>query len=104
MHSSALAVVTTVQRFALKYSALCICALMACGFADSASAAPPADRHLAAGVLTTIAPSLNPEDTVSTHDIMEIRADAAVEWKPEYLASSDTLFGMADKAKFRREI
>ena len=35
---------------------------------------------------------------------MEIRADAALEWKPEFIASSDTLFGMSDKAKFRREI
>ena len=35
---------------------------------------------------------------------MEIRANAAVEWKPEYIASSDTLYGMSDKTKFRREI
>jgi hypothetical protein len=35
---------------------------------------------------------------------MEIRSDTKVEWKPEYLASSDTLFGMADKTRFRRQI
>src|SRR6478609_2779326 len=105
MHSSATAVFATVQHLLRKGYAWLACAIIACGLAGAVSAAaPPAERHLAPGVLTTIAPSLDPEDTVSTHDIMEIRADAAVEWKPEYIASSDTLFGMADKTKFRREI
>jgi hypothetical protein len=35
---------------------------------------------------------------------MEIRSDTTTEWKPEYLANSDTLYGMAGKARFRREI
>src|SRR5436189_1371394 len=105
MHPSAMAVFATVQHLLRKVCAGFACAVIACGLAGVVSAATPsAERHLAPGVLTTIAPSLNPEDTVSTHDIMEIRADSAVEWKPEYIASSDTLFGMSDKTKFRREI
>jgi len=105
MHSSATAVFATVQHLLRKGYAWLACAIIACGLADAVfAAAPSAERHLAPGVLTTIAPNLNPEDTVSTHDIMEIRADSGVEWKPEYIPSSDTLFGMSDKAKFRREI
>jgi hypothetical protein len=68
------------------------------------SAATPAERQLAPGVLTTIPPSLEPDDTVSTHDVMEIRANPALNWSPEYLAASDTLVGMSDRTKFRREI
>src|SRR6476659_3718755 len=104
MRPSAMAVFTTVQHLIRKHCASLASAMIACGLASAVFAAQPAERHLAPGVLTTIPPSLNPEDTVSTHDIMEIRADAAVEWKPEYIAGSDTLFGMADKTKFRREI
>ena len=99
-----MAVFATAQHSIRNRCASLAWALVACGLATTASAAPPAERHLAPGVLTTIPPSLNPEDTVSTHDIMEIRADTAVEWKPEFIASSDTLYGMSDKTKFRREI
>ena len=63
-----------------------------------------APRQLAPGVLTTIPPSLDPEDTVSTHDIVEIRSNPALQWNPEFMAVSDTLFGMSADVKFRREI
>src|SRR5262245_29597827 len=81
------------------------CAHLAClamlAIAASVSAAPPAQRQLAPGVMTTIAPSFNPEETVSTHDVIEIRSDSKLEWKPEFFASSDTLYGMAEQTKFR---
>jgi hypothetical protein len=70
----------------------------------SAIAAPPTERQLAKGVLTTIEPNLEPEETVSTHDIMEIRANPALNWNPEYFAASDTLVGMSGQVKFRRDI
>jgi hypothetical protein len=54
--------------------------------------------------MTTIAPSFSPDETVSTHDLLELRSNPALEWKPEFLTSTDTLYGMADKAKFRRDI
>ena len=73
-------------------------------FAVGSLAAPPAERQLAPGVLTTIAPNFEPDDTVSTHDIMEIRANPALQWNPEFLAATDTLYGMADKVKFRRDV
>jgi hypothetical protein len=79
-------------------------ALLVGGEVARSWAAPPAERQLAPGVLTTIAPSLEPDDTVSTHDIMELRANPALKWNPEYLAASDTLIGMSGQVKFRREI
>src|SRR3954468_186545 len=104
MHPAELAILAATLHCMRKFCAALTFVLFACGLASINYAATPTERHLAPGVLTTIPPSLNPEDTVSTHDVMEIRANSAVEWKPEYIASSDTLFGMADKAKFRREI
>jgi hypothetical protein len=71
--------------------------------ASRAQGAAPA-RPLAPGVLTTIAPSLEPDDTVSTHDLVEIRTNKALEWKPQYTAASDTLYGLASNMKFRREV
>jgi hypothetical protein len=73
-----------------------------CGSAGFAAAPQP--RQLAPGVLTTIPPNFAPEDTVSTHDLLEVRANQALQWKPEFLAANETLFGMADKVKFRRDI
>jgi hypothetical protein len=73
-------------------------------FEQSSFAAPPAERPLAAGVLTTIPPSLEPNDTVSTHDVIELRKDPALQWNPEFLANTETLVGMSDRVKFRREI
>jgi hypothetical protein len=73
-------------------------------FAAGSLAAPPADRQLAPGVLTTIEPNFTPDDTVSTHEIMEIRGNPALQWTPEFMAATETLYGMADKVKFRRDI
>jgi hypothetical protein len=61
-------------------------------------------RQLAPGVLTVVPPDLEPDDTVSTHDLVEIRTNPALQWKPEYMAASDTLIGMSSGVKFRREI
>ncbi|HEX5472897.1 MAG TPA: hypothetical protein VFW73_13480 [Lacipirellulaceae bacterium] len=103
MHLSAPANSNAIRRWATPIAAFAL-GLLACSWATVTSAAPPAERHLAPGVLTTIPPSFNPDDTVSTHDVMEIRANKALNWKPDFLASSDTLYSMADQAKFRRSI
>jgi hypothetical protein len=80
-------------------------ALLILTVGDSASAQNSTrTRQLAQGVLTTIPPDLTPEDTVSTHDVVEIRANPALEWAPEFLAASDTLVGMSSATKFRREV
>jgi hypothetical protein len=94
------------HRFA---TTLVVCPLLTLGlllggFVAGSLAAPPADRQLAPGVLTTIEPNFTPDDTVSTHEIMEIRANPALQWNPEFMAATETLYGMADKVKFRRDV
>jgi hypothetical protein len=72
--------------------------------AASAQSSSAPERRLAPGVLTTVPPELAPDDTVSTHDMVEIRANPTLQWNPEFLALSDTLHGMASGVKFRRNI
>ena len=72
--------------------------------AASGQVTPTPSRQLAPGVLTTIPPNFAPEDTVSTHDVVEIRANPALQWKPEFLTASKTLYGMAADVKIRRDI
>jgi hypothetical protein len=79
-------------------------AIVLMGEAARAQAPTTPQRELAPGVLTTIPPSFEPDDTVSTHDIVEIRRKPGLEWKPEYLAQTDTLVGKASDVKFRRDI
>jgi hypothetical protein len=82
-----------------------VAALLAVFPASFATAqAPQRARQLAPGVLITIPPRLAPQDTVSTHDVVEIRANPTLTWNPEYLATSDTLVGMSRGTKFRREV
>jgi hypothetical protein len=75
---------------------LAICSLVA--------SAAPADRPFAPGVVTTIPPDFAPDETVSTHDIVEIHGNPAVRWKPELLSESRTLDGMSKDVKFRRDV
>jgi hypothetical protein len=91
------------RRLTGRFCAPVACLLIAC-LASTLSAASPAQRQLAPGVLTTIPPDFNPEETVSTHDVQEITANPALAWKPEYTSASETLQGMSGNVKFRREI
>jgi len=60
--------------------------------------------RFAAGVLTTIAPDVDSEDTVSIHDIVEIRANANLRRDPHTDTKSRTLFEMANSVQFRRDV
>jgi hypothetical protein len=89
--------------FVARCTILALAISVGCFVSTSHAKTPPA-RQLAPGVLTTIPPSFASEDTVSTHDVVEIRANAALQWQPEFLTASKTLYGMADDVKFRRNI
>jgi hypothetical protein len=65
---------------------------------------PAVPPRFATGVVTTIPPDFAPEETASTHDIVEIRANPELSWKPEYLTESRTLYGMSQGVKFRHDI
>jgi hypothetical protein len=68
----------------------------------SAQAAKP--RKLAPGVMITIPPEIEPEETVSTHNIVEIRGNVGLSWKPNFLAETRTLYDLSEDVKFRRDI
>jgi len=85
----------------LRYVALAAVLFIGCA---SSLLAAPRERSLAPGVLTTIPPQLDPADTVDTHDVVEVRANPTLQWSPEYLAATNTLYGMSDDVKFRRDI
>lgn len=57
-----------------------------------------------AGILTTIPPDIDSRDTVSVHDLVEIRADAKLERDPATDTKSRTLFEMAEAIPFRRDV
>jgi hypothetical protein len=60
--------------------------------------------EFAPGVVTTIPVDFQPEETVSTHDVVEIRANPAARWEPELETVSRTLYGMSQGVKFRRDV
>jgi hypothetical protein len=99
-------------RLALLCAALIFAGLASTSFgqepapaaATPAPAAEAAPGPFAPGVLTTIAPDMSPDETVSTHDLVEFRADPSLNWNPEFLAASRTLSGMSQGVKFRREV
>jgi hypothetical protein len=74
--------------------------------ANCATAQPTAvkPRKLAPGVMITIPPELEPGETVSTHDIVEIRSNRDFAWEPNFLSETRTLYGMSADVKFRRDI
>jgi hypothetical protein len=55
-------------------------------------------------VVTTIPPDFLPGETVSTHDLVEIRSNRTLDWKPEFMTTSRTLYGKAAGVKFRRDV
>lgn len=90
----------------LRSCSLCLLAALAvaCLLVDCAVAQTAASREFAPGVLTTIPPDFEPGETVSTHDLVEIRANADAKWQPELITDSRTLYGMAEGVKFRRDV
>ena len=63
-----------------------------------------ASPQFAPGVLTTIVPDVDNQDTVSVHDIMELRADDKLQREPVTDTKSRTLYEMAESVTFRRDV
>ena len=85
---------------------------LASGQADPAVSAaapiatPPAtgsSSDFAPGVETVIPPALDPAETVTRHDMVEIGADKSLEWQPK-LTSGGTLLQQAKDARFPRDL
>ena len=71
--------------------------------AASATVAQDASPQFAPGVLTTIAPALDNQDTVNVHDIIELRANVKLQREPLTDAKSRTLYERAASVPFRRD-
>jgi hypothetical protein len=68
-------------------------------------AAPKGFRKLGPGVETTIPPKIDPNDTVTQHDVVEIQsAGKDIEWKPETQSPSTTLKAQTQSIPFRRDV
>ncbi|HYO24167.1 MAG TPA: hypothetical protein VEQ85_04385 [Lacipirellulaceae bacterium] len=83
------------------------------GVADAQEAPADAAPQFAEGVLTTIAPEVDRVDTLSIHDIVELRADEGLKWTPSpWLAwepatiapTNRTLYEMAQDAAFVQDV
>lgn len=83
---------------------LAIGLLISRGVAIAQDGAADAGPQFAPGVLTTIAPSVDPEDTVGVHDIVELRSDASLSREPLLETKSRTLYEMSKDVPFRREV
>jgi len=61
-------------------------------------------RRLAPGVMKHIPFEVEPGETVSSHDIVELLAVPGLEWDPKSAPKSRTLHEMAQDVKFRRSV
>lgn len=61
----------------------------------------PTPRQFAAGVETVIPINLDPAETITRHDLVEVLADGSLDWTPA-LVSERTLYNQAAEARFPR--
>lgn len=68
---------------------------------ESSPTRPP--REFAPGVETVIAPAIDPSETVTEHELVEIRVQENLNWTPKLLADK-TLYEDSDKSRFTRPV
>jgi hypothetical protein len=61
-------------------------------------------RKLAPGVETTIPATIDVEETVAMHDLIEVRTIPNLKWSPNFTPEEQTLFEMTKDVLFRRTI
>ncbi len=61
-------------------------------------------REFAPGVETFIPIEINPDETTSVHNLIEIRSQRNLNWRPKLVPQSDTLYSRAKDVRFRRDI
>lgn len=91
---------------ALVLATLLVAGVPASSLAQFASVEPSPTRpprQFAPGVETVIPPALDPGDTVTQHDMVEVLAEESLEWTPKLLADQ-TLREQAKEARFKRDV
>ena len=86
------------------WSLLLVAAMLPVSPALAQEGTAASEPQFATGVLTTIPPDIDAEDTVSIHDIVELHADTSLEREPRLNTKSRTLFEMADDTVFRHQV
>ncbi|MCH2113475.1 MAG: hypothetical protein MK171_00995 [Pirellulales bacterium] len=86
------------------WSLAIVLVLFAIGSARAEDLLDSAGPQFAPGVLTTIPPDLDRADTLSVHDMIEVRANADLQREPFTTTESRTLYEMAKSVHFRRDI
>jgi hypothetical protein len=85
--------------------ATALIAISAAALPALAADAPKGYRKLGPGVETTIAADPNAQDTVTTHDVVEIQAAGKkLDWTPETQSSSETLKVLTKDIPFRHGV
>lgn len=92
------------SRFLHLNCLLAVTLLFFTGTALAQEAAESSGPQFAPGVLTTIPPNVDPEDTVGVHDVVELRSDESLSREPLLNTKSRTLYEMAKDVPFRREV
>lgn len=69
-----------------------------------AQSSAPTPRVFARGVLTTIPPELEPEETFARQPMIEITSNKSLDWQPQTFAKSRTLYSKAENASFTNEV
>jgi len=80
-----------------------VCSVASAGTTVAQEGDSAASPRFAPGVLTTIEPDVDSEDTFNVHDIAEIRADAKLQRNPNTDTESRTLYEMAEAVPFRHD-
>ena len=86
---------------------LIVSTFVAASFISSSVAAQPSSaqpREFARGVVTTIAPELEPDETYSIKPMIEITSNKALDWNPATIAKSRTLYSKAQHTLFTNEV
>jgi hypothetical protein len=105
-------------RSRLEFCAVALAASLPAAWSQAQQPAPTTAAQSAApqfgpGVVTTIAPEVDAADTVSIHDIVELRADKTLEWTPSKWLEWDsatpaptnrTLYEISKDAAFLQDV
>lgn len=94
----------SLNHWSLAIALAIVLAFVASGGARAQDLLDSVAPQFAPGVLTTIPPELDRADTVSVHDMIEVRANADLQRHPFSTTESRTLYEMAKTVHFRRDV
>ncbi len=89
-------------RWGVKLTAAGVVLALTAAFAAAQDALPP--RQLAPGVEIRIPPAVKADETLTIQEMVELTSIPNLDWTPNYLAKSRTLYALAKEAHFQRTV